>query len=58
MVADNMIQTTKCVRVRVRVCMFVWFCGDEIDFVKLILTKIELKVKWFMFGNLNVKASE
>ena len=26
--------------------MFVWFCGDEIDFVELILTKIELKVKW------------
>jgi hypothetical protein len=30
---------------------------DKIDYVKLILTKIDFKLKWFMFGYIHVKVS-
>jgi hypothetical protein len=40
----------------------VWFWGEKIDFgridfIKLILIKINLKIKWFMFRFINVKVS-
>jgi hypothetical protein len=30
---------------------------DRIDSVKLILPKIDFKLKWFMFGYINAKVS-
>jgi hypothetical protein len=30
---------------------------DRIDSVKLILTKIDFKLKWFMFGYIHAKVS-
>jgi hypothetical protein len=30
---------------------------DRIDFVKLILAKIDLRLKWFMFGYIHIKVS-
>jgi hypothetical protein len=30
---------------------------DKIDFVKLILVKIDFKLKWFMFGYIYIKIS-
>jgi hypothetical protein len=30
---------------------------DRIDSVKLILAKIDFKLKWFMFGNIHAKVS-
>jgi hypothetical protein len=30
---------------------------DRIDFVKLILVKIDFKLKWFMFGYIHAKVS-
>jgi hypothetical protein len=41
--------------------VYVWFCGEKklifdiIDYVKLILTKIYFKLKWFMFGYIHAK---
>jgi hypothetical protein len=31
--------------------------SDRIDFVKLILVKIDFKLKWFIFGYINAKVS-
>jgi hypothetical protein len=41
-----------------KIDFFFFFCiVDKIDFVKLILVKIDFKLKWFMFGYIYIKIS-